>query len=136
MQHPADQPMIELETAALEGEPLGWAVGIALGLHLEVAPPEYGNCWRTFARYRYIATERIARYNPHEDWALGGPVSEMLELSTGPAEWDRDGKCVLRRAQAKGTDVCFEHASQLVASMRAVVYARLGRTVLVPKELC
>lgn len=63
-------------------------------------------------------------------------MSEMLELSTGPAGWDLHGKCVLRRAQTKGTDVYFEHASQLVASMRAVVYARLGSSVLVPKELC
>ncbi|MCU9528379.1 DUF2591 domain-containing protein [Pseudomonas mosselii] len=128
--------MTELETATLEGEPLAWAVGMALGLDLELAPPVYGNQWRVFAKYFFTATERTVRYNPHEDWALGGPVSEAEVLFTGPAAWDAEGVCVLRRAQPAGSDVCFVHANQLVASMRAVVYARLGETVLVPKELC
>lgn len=128
--------MIELNTAELVGEPLGWAVGKALGLDLQLVPPIYGNPWRVFVKYTFEVTERTARYNPQEDWALGGPVSEAEELTIGPSAWDWQGKCVLRRAQSDGASVYFEHANQLVASMRAVVHAKLGETVLVPKEIC
>ncbi|WP_313446928.1 phage protein NinX family protein, partial [Pseudomonas sp.] len=38
--------LIEVKTADLVGEALGWAVGKAEGLNLELVPPQYGNPWR------------------------------------------------------------------------------------------
>ncbi len=73
--------LIELKTADLAGEALGWAVGKAEGLEVFLAPPEYGNPWRVFARYSYTVTEHTKRYNPWEDWALGGPLIERHMVS-------------------------------------------------------
>ena len=44
--------LIGVKTADLVSEALGWAVGKAEGLNLELVPPQYGNPWRVFARYQ------------------------------------------------------------------------------------
>ena len=66
--------LIGVKTADLVSEALGWAVGKAEGLNLELVPPQYGNPWRVFARYQGQAIEHTKRYNPWEDWALAGPL--------------------------------------------------------------
>lgn len=76
--------LIEVTTAELVGEALGWAVGKAEGLDVFLAPPEYGNPWRVFARYSYMVTEHTKRYNPWEDWALGGKLIEKYQVSLSP----------------------------------------------------
>ncbi|WP_313447383.1 phage protein NinX family protein, partial [Pseudomonas sp.] len=38
--------LIGVKTSDLVGEALGWAVGTAEGLNLELVPPQYGNPWR------------------------------------------------------------------------------------------
>lgn len=125
--------LIEVKTADLVGEALGWAVGKAEGLNLELVPPQYGNSWRVFARYRGQAIEHIKRYNPWEDWALGGPLIEKYKLDLGaPMEmklgpWNANTEWGHPSGQKGGT--------ALVASCRAVVAAKLGDTVQVPKEL-
>ncbi|MCE5979097.1 phage protein NinX family protein [Pseudomonas sp. JR33AA] len=75
--------LIEVKTADLAGEALGWAVGKAEGLHVYLEPPGYnGVPWRVFARYRGEAIEHIKRYNPWEDWELGGPLIDKYNGST------------------------------------------------------
>ncbi|ERL02451.1 hypothetical protein O999_05960 [Pseudomonas putida LF54] len=59
--------LIEVKTADLVGEALGWAVGKAEGIDVFLAPPQYGNSWRVFARYGGQAIEHTKRYNPWED---------------------------------------------------------------------
>lgn len=128
--------LIEVKTADLAGEALGWAVGKAEGLELELAEPGCnGVPWRVFARYRATVTERTERYNPWEDWALGGPLIEKHEITIQPSAWDWQRKCVLWRAQQEDENRYFEHVSPLVSAMRAVTHTRLGDTVQVPKEL-
>ncbi|WP_437182126.1 phage protein NinX family protein [Pseudomonas xanthosomatis] len=39
-------------------------------MNLFLAPPQYGNSWRVFARYQATATDHTKRFNPQEDWAL------------------------------------------------------------------
>lgn len=125
--------LIEVKTADLVGEALGWAVGKAEGLDVFLAPPEYGNPWRVFARYRATVTEYTKRFNPWEDWALGGPLIEKYKLDLGaPMEmklgpWTANTEWGHPSGQKGGT--------ALVASCRAVVAAKLGDTVQVPKEL-
>lgn len=131
--------LIEVKTADLVGEALGWAVGKAEGLNLELVPPQYGNPWRVFARYQGQAIEHTKRYNPWEDWALGGPLIERIDpeerrvpkvLGGGRVAevWVDLGDGDARAGFGSGEN-------RLIAATRAYVAAKLGDTVQVPKEL-
>lgn len=123
--------LIEVKTADLAGEALGWAVGIAEGLDLILVPPEYSNPWRVFARYQGQATESTKRYNPWEDWALGGPLiakhNAMVRGFPNQLYADRP----IARVSAKWAS----GTTNLIALCRAIAKAALGDTVNVPKEL-
>lgn len=134
--------LIEVKTADLAGEALGWAVGIAEGLDLILVPPEYGNPWRVFARYQGQATESTKRYNPWEDWALGGPLISKYQLALVPEA--HDGMEGTERSERWFADVYYsggeqyttEHCdSALIAACQAVVATEFGDTVRVPKDL-
>lgn len=131
--------LIEVKTADLAGEALGWAVGIAEGLDLILEPPQYGNPWRVFARYQATATEHTKRYNPWEDWELGGPLIERIDpeerrlpnvLGGGRSAevWIKYGNGDARVGYGRGEN-------RLIAATRSIVAAKLGDTVNVPKEL-
>lgn len=125
--------LIEAKTADLSGEALGWAVGVAEGLTLHLEPPIYGNGWRVFAIYKGEATERCKRYNPWEAWALGGTLIErrMISLHCPQSTDDVWAGWVITE---KG-EFCHAGDSALIAATRAIVAAKLGDTVQVPKEL-
>ncbi|MFJ4113791.1 phage protein NinX family protein [Pseudomonas sp. NPDC089758] len=131
--------LIEVKTADLSGEALGWAVGKAEGIDVFLAPPQYGNSWRVFARYRGQAIEHTKRFNPWEDWALGGPLIDRINpeerrlpkvLGGGRfAEvWIDLGDGDARVGFGRGD-------TRLIAATRAYAAAKLGDTVQVPKEL-
>lgn len=132
--------LIVVKTADLAGEALGWAVGKAEGLEVYLEPPGYnGVPWRVFARYQGEATVHAKRYNPWEDWALGGPLIDRIDpqeqrfpkvLGGGRSAevWidldDGDARVGLGRGE-----------NRLIAAARAYVAAKLGEFVQVPKEL-
>ncbi|MFV7463058.1 DUF2591 domain-containing protein [Pseudomonas shirazica] len=123
--------LIEVKTSDLSGEALGWSVGKAEGLEVFLASPEYGNPWRVFARYQGQAIVQTKRYNPWEDWALGGPLIDKYEADF---QWARPG--MLRAVVSVGQSVGAARAeTHLLAAGRAIVSAKLGDTVQVPKEL-
>ncbi|MFK3770845.1 DUF2591 domain-containing protein [Pseudomonas putida] len=119
--------LIEVKTADLTGEALGWAVGKADGLDVFLAPPEYGNPWRVFARYSYTVTEHTKRYNPWEDWALAGLLLDKHRISLIYAFEEYEALI--------GMTGSGYHPSSTIAVCRAIVAAKLGDTVQVPKEL-
>lgn len=122
--------LIEVKTGALAGEALGWAVGMAEGLALHLEPPQYGNGWRVFAIYRGEATERCERYNPWEDWELGGSLVAKYRIGFGL--YSDSFFAVIGLDDIAGDGDGLTH---LVAAMRAIIAAKLGDTVQVPKEL-
>lgn len=126
--------LIEVKTADLAGEALGWAVGKAQGLDVFLSPPEYSNPWRVFARYKATSIEYTKRCNPWEDWALGGPLIEkhMVSLHCPQSTDDVWAGWVITD---KG-EFCQAGDSAPIAACRAIVAAKLGDTVQVPKELC
>jgi hypothetical protein len=129
--------LIEVKTADLAGEALGWAVGKAEGLDLQLAPPGYnGVPWRVFARYRGEAIEHTKRYNPWEDWALGGHLFDKHCKGFGMLQ---DGTDSRYRAFAYNRPTGFSRLAGgptiLIAGCRAIVALSIGDTVQVPKEL-
>ncbi|MFG0540166.1 DUF2591 domain-containing protein [Pseudomonas sp. YQ_5] len=128
--------MIEVKTADLTGEALGWAVGKAEGLDVFLAPPEYGNPWRVFARYSYTVTEHTKRYNPWENWALGGPLIDRLRIDlSAPPAIDLNNEIGWQARPDDGMTFWHSGTTALIATCRAIVAAKLGDTVQVPKEL-
>ncbi|EKT4479052.1 DUF2591 domain-containing protein [Pseudomonas putida] len=125
--------LIEVKTADLAGEALGWVLGKAEGLDVFLAPPQYGSPWRVFARYSYTVTEHTKRYNPWEDWALGGPLIErhMVSLHCPQSTDDVWAGWVITD---KG-EFCQAGGNALIAACHAIISAKLGDTVQVPKEL-
>lgn len=122
--------LIEVKTADLADEALGWAVGKAEGLDLILEPPQYGNPWRVFARYHGHATERTKRFNPWEDWGLGGKLIEKYRVGFGLYS---DYFFAVTGLDDLPGDA--DGSTHLVAACRAIVAAKLGDTVRVPKEL-
>lgn len=128
--------LIEVKTADLAGEALGLAVGTAEGLELILAPPEYGNPWRVFARYRASATEHDKRYNPWEDWALGGSIIDRFRVDlSSPPVIDTNNEIGWQARPDDGRTFWHSGGTALIAVCRAVVAAKLRDTVQVPKEL-
>ncbi|MCK2116660.1 MULTISPECIES: DUF2591 domain-containing protein [Pseudomonas] len=125
--------LIEVKTADLVGEALGWAVGMADGLELEMEPPHYNTSWRVFARHRYTVTEQAKRFNPWEDWAVGGPLLQKhnVSLHCPQKDWDYWAAWITEN----GKDVAQGADFPLPAACRAIVAHKLGDTVQVPKEL-
>ncbi|MGN2380202.1 DUF2591 domain-containing protein [Pseudomonas juntendi] len=125
--------LIEVKTADLIGEALGWAVGMADGLELEMEPPHYNTSWRVFARHRYTVTEQAKRFNPWEDWAVGGPLLQKhnVSLHCPQKDWDYWAAWITEN----GKDVAQVADLPLPAACRAIVANKLGDNVQVPKEL-
>lgn len=126
--------LIEVTTAELVGEALGWAVGKAEGMDVYLEPPGYnGVPWRVFARYRGQVIEHTKRYNPWEDWSLAGALQDkyvrLVERSADGESvaitW-RPGSC--REGEGWGD-------TTPVAVCRSIVELIRGDIVQVPKEL-
>lgn len=125
--------LIEVKTADLTGEALGWAVGIAEGLELHLEPPHHGNGWLVFSIYRGEVTERLKRWNPWEDWALGGP---LVDKHRGGCQWNRQGASDACYYAGPGNSMYWHYGpTALVAFCRGLVHSKLGDSVQVPKEI-
>ncbi len=125
--------LIEVRSTNLSGEALGWAVGKAEGLDVHLEPPGYnGVPWRVFARYQGQAIEHTKRYNPWEDWALGGLLIDKHHGTTQHIpSLPVDIRCAGGPAYAGW---CYGPTA-LVAFCRGLVHYKLGEFVRVPKEL-
>ncbi len=125
--------LIEVKTADLVGHALDWAVAQAEGLEVFLVGPQYNVPWRVFWKKRGQALEWDVLYNPHEDWQLGGPLIEkhvrLIEASAS-GEVATVVWCPVAEREVEGWG-----RTILCSSMIAIVAAKLGDTVQVPKEL-
>lgn len=125
--------LFEVKTADLVGEQLAWAVGKAEGLDVLLAPPIYGNPWRVFVRYTGEVTIRDVRFDPHENWAVGGPLLDKHHGSAQHFHGLAEGACY--SGGPSGADAWSYGPTALVAFFRGLVHYKFGDTVQVPKEL-
>ncbi|MFV3379657.1 phage protein NinX family protein [Pseudomonas sp. NY15354] len=123
--------LIEVKTADLQGWQLAWAVAVAEELDPYLVGPHYGNPWRVFRIQHGEALKWERLYNPHEDWALAGPLIDKHH----PTFSFSDGLIRAEVIVASGEPFSAIGPDYLVAACRAIVAAKLGDTVQVPKEL-
>lgn len=129
-----DLNVFEVKTADLVGEQLAWAVGKAEGLDVRLAPPGYnGVPWRVFVRYTGEVIVHDARFDPHEDWAVGGPLLDKHHGSAQHFHGLAEDACY--SGGPSGADAWSYGPTALVAFCRGLVHYKLGDTVQVPKEL-
>lgn len=113
--------MIEVKTAELIGPALDWAVGNAIGENNQIdsrfIDDERGQakvvswCWNAYSA----------------DWGVGGPLIEARVTAlnqTGTHTW-----------WAHSEDRLGVGETAMIAACRAIVAAKFGDTVQVPKEL-
>jgi hypothetical protein len=138
--------MIEVNTNELIGAALDWAVAQVPGaLDLIVKMAEYDEPFRLDLRDKtYWLTEltdgNIVSFRPSTNWAQGGPLLDVWAVGFGLVQDRLAPQSTPRRfrAFAYGSEPFQRLASGptlLVAACRAILRAKFGDTVLVPKGL-
>lgn len=131
--------LIELKTSDLTGEALNWSVAKALGLHVYLAEPNYGNphCVMIHGKKpgRFLPFQE--RYMPSTDWKQGGPLMDEYAKSFSVVESSKPPiyRCFAKHNGPEGFVRISGGPTLLTAFCRAIVAVHLGDTVSVPKEL-
>lgn len=129
--------LVEMQVAELSGAALDWAVAKALGWKMIpvpvdadgensgelIAPPDLGDGFRFPPRGKIEPCYFLRKWSTN--WAQGGPLFDEFAIYIGYY----DGWLVA----VNGGDA--HGSTKLEALCRAIVCARLGDTVSVPKEL-
>lgn len=116
---------IEVKTADLIGAALDWAVAKAEGISIRVLSADNpGEKWQVQRQWRSDGP-----YWPSQDWSQGGPlIVKYIEcVRHVDSEW-----WVAELPKYKS---CQYGRTPLIAACRAIVFANLGGTVMVPAEL-
>jgi len=114
------------------GPALDWAVAKAAGQEVEIT---YLGSKTDLSGYSglfcWLAKSRCP-YKPSTDWAQGGPLIEQFDIwIAGPLEMGRP-----TQACSVGIDgVSTEGNTKLEAACKAIVAAKFGDAVTVPREL-
>jgi hypothetical protein len=118
--------MIEVSTDKLAGAALDWAIALIEGVTVAIASPQYGTDWRIY-KPRFGG-----KYSPSTDWAFGGPLIQKygchLNHILATDSWQAN--CWDGRIPGHAP-----RETPLIAACLAIVSAKLGDTVQVPKEL-
>lgn len=123
--------MIEVKTAELIGPALDWAVGTSCELAVGVFS---GAAYRKDKPGDTYGPGPV--WSPTTDWAQAGPLIERFRVEFTPV---RDGRIFASLCDSDGIYIGPRTGAygsrQLVAACRAIVAAKLGNTVSVPKGL-
>lgn len=126
--------LIEVKTADLVGAPLDWAVAMAEGYkqdtenHLTIISPR-----GVFTSVSIRGAAEGFGFRPSTNWDQGGPLIEKHMVSLHCPQHDGDFWAAWITDNDK--DVAQGAEQALPAACRAIVAAKLGDTVQVPKEL-
>lgn len=111
---------MKIKTSELAGAALAYAVGVAEGCRVEY--------WHSKSvAILFLGAPRAVPWNPHLDWAQGGPIIErhLLRLEDFSDEgWE-----------AESSSYCLWGETPLIAAMRCYVASKLGQEVEIPEEL-
>lgn len=117
--------MIEMKTVDLTGPALDWAIAQIEGVEVAIAAPHYGTGWRVYK------PNFGGKYSPSTEWAFGGPL--IAKHAIGFVGHDADNWLAFSSpADSTHQGIGPTH---LIAACRAIVAAKLGDTLQVPREL-
>jgi hypothetical protein len=129
--------LIEVQTSQLTGEALAWSVAKAEGLTVFIADPQYGNPYRVMVHFKrdgkYLPQQE--RFKPQTDWSQGGPLIEKFGVSLDCIAPLNSWEAFVWGGPLACDGFHDEAETPLIAACRAIVAAKLGDTVQVPKEL-
>ncbi|WP_175649441.1 phage protein NinX family protein [Pseudomonas sp. Marseille-P9899] len=120
--------MIEVKTVSLEFGALDWCIAQVEGIKVELTPPNYGS-----GTSLVFITGTEPLYRPSTNWEDGGWLIGKHQVNLHSPQTRDD--CWAAWVTLQGKDFCRGARQPLVAACRAIVYAKLGDTVQVPKEL-
>lgn len=125
---------VEVKTQDLSGAALDWAVAKSIGAYRgEYAVCEGGEPWPAWIFPDWFPVRATTgEFKPTTDWSQGGPPIERFGVDPGQ-EFGWRALC-----QMDVQDYWVEGGGKtpLIAACRAIVAAKLGDVVSVPKELC
>jgi hypothetical protein len=135
---------VEMQSALLGGSPLDYAVAKAEGFELRRLKHDFrlslNGADAGFLRKKSqgFKVNRPGYWQPSLDWNQGGPLIDKHRISfvtngTGPSD-EQGNEPIVAIAGGLNWKAC-EGKTHLIAACRAVVAAKLGDTVSVPKEL-
>lgn len=117
--------LIEVNVANLSGPALDWVVARVEAVKVSIAAPQYGTGWRVYKPNGF-------KYSPSTDWVIGGPLVSKYQITityhNAPDRTPLATTSDMHPAFQAGQTI-------LIAACRAIVAAKLGDTVQVPKEL-
>lgn len=122
--------LVEMKTSDLEGEALNWAVAKAEGVAVQLV--RGGRYGQPDSRWVVSGVGWVidARFNWAADWALTGPLIDKYKMGFGV--YSDAYFAVVGVNELSGAENGLTH---LVAACRAIVFAKLGDTILIPTEL-
>lgn len=118
-----------MKTSELAGRALAYAVGVADGCKVEY--------WHSKSvAVLFPGAPRAVPWNPHTNWAQGGPIIEreciwlryLTADDPSKQKWEAIGGWFPR-------NVIREGSTPLIAAMRCYVASKLGDEIEVPEEL-
>lgn len=119
---------MKIKTSELTGRALAYAAGVAEGCVVET--------WHTKSvAIRSSGVPRSVPWNPHSDWAQGGPIIEREFIQIGA--WRNDAPEHRWQADQHNDDgdwILFG-PTPLIAAMRCFVASKLGDEIDIPEEL-
>lgn len=126
--------LIEMRVANLIGAPLDWAVAMAEGYKQDTEDPH------AIISPRGIFTSVTMRgaangfgFRPSTNWEHGGPLIDKHQAGLSHDRYLSGGPCGCSAGPLNST--WLSGPTPLVAFCRALVHAKLGPIVQVPKEL-
>lgn len=127
--------LIEVKIVELVGPALDWAVAQIEGVNTMMLSPRKGEPQKPFALFGSLALsvggDEQASYAPSSCWHCGGPLIDKH----CPTFSFADGLIRAEVILASGEPFSAIAHNYLVAVCRAIVAARHGETITVPKEL-
>ncbi|UMY59858.1 phage protein NinX family protein [Pseudomonas sp. LS.1a] len=126
--------LIEVRVSNLVGAPLDWAVAMAEGF--ESDPERLTNVWLNEEDPTSISIRGVEMgygFRPSSNWEHGGPLIEKHQAGLSHDRYLSGGPCGCSAGPLNST--WLSGPTPLIAFCRALVHAKLGPVVRVPKEL-
>lgn len=126
--------VIEVRVSNLVGAPLDWAVAMAEGFKSD--PERLTNVWLNEEDPTSVSIRGVEMgygFRPSSNWEHGGPLIEKHQAGLSHDRYLSGGPCGWSAGPFNST--WLSGPTPLIAFCRALVHAKFGQAVKVPREL-